>query len=375
MVQAIKAVKEKKMSIRGAAWKFEVPYSTLKDRIHGRVQHGTKPGVKPALNPEEEKELVKYIHDIESRGFTLRGVDVRDRAGELLQLNRGADSPYIDCSPGHNWLSGFVKRNPDIQPKKLMQRRSTGNSPTTNLRRTKDQLKSFYDTWAKVLRKQKVSTKPEKIFTLSEMTTMVHKDTTILLCGSAAGHMIPPFLVMAGHRNMLNDVKKDLIKYFGFAFTWNGALDENVFLHWFQHFLNHTGDHRPCILIMGKAASYISMQLYRQAREAGVTIVGIPPSISHCVLPFDKHVIDILRTALAKRHIKWEKESPGRVLAVGEFCELLRKAWKRGLSMTTVTMAFTRVGIFPLNKTAYDAERVSLCGVSFIYYKGERKVP
>ena len=61
MLEALKAVQEMKMTIRGAAKKFAVPYSTLKDRVHGRVRHGTKPGVKTALSPEEEEELVRYV--------------------------------------------------------------------------------------------------------------------------------------------------------------------------------------------------------------------------------------------------------------------------------------------------------------------------
>ena len=61
MLEAMRAVEEKKMTIRGAAKKFAVPYSTLKDRVHGRVRHGTKPGVKTALSPEEEEELVRYV--------------------------------------------------------------------------------------------------------------------------------------------------------------------------------------------------------------------------------------------------------------------------------------------------------------------------
>ena len=61
MMEAMKAVSDKKITIRGAAKKYGVPYSTLKDRIHGRVRHGTKPGVKTALSPEEEEDLVQYI--------------------------------------------------------------------------------------------------------------------------------------------------------------------------------------------------------------------------------------------------------------------------------------------------------------------------
>ena len=48
---------------------------------------------------------------MEAAGFELRCLDVRDRAGEILQLNHGHNTPYKDHSPGHNWFSGFVKRH------------------------------------------------------------------------------------------------------------------------------------------------------------------------------------------------------------------------------------------------------------------------
>ncbi len=49
---------------------------------------------------------------MEAAGFTLRNMDVRDRAGEILRLNHGHNSPYREGSPGHNWLGGFIKRHP-----------------------------------------------------------------------------------------------------------------------------------------------------------------------------------------------------------------------------------------------------------------------
>jgi predicted transcriptional regulator len=61
MENAMKDVQERNMTLRGAAKKNSVPYSTLKDRIQGRVVHGTKPGVKTVLSPEEESELVTCI--------------------------------------------------------------------------------------------------------------------------------------------------------------------------------------------------------------------------------------------------------------------------------------------------------------------------
>jgi len=61
MEKAMSDVRERNMTLRGAAKKHSVPYSTLKDRIQGRVMHGTKPGVKTVLSPEEENDLVLCI--------------------------------------------------------------------------------------------------------------------------------------------------------------------------------------------------------------------------------------------------------------------------------------------------------------------------
>ena len=61
MENAMSDVRERNMTLRGAAKKNNVPYSTLKDRIQGRVLHGTKPGVKTVLSPEEENDLMFCI--------------------------------------------------------------------------------------------------------------------------------------------------------------------------------------------------------------------------------------------------------------------------------------------------------------------------
>ena len=45
------------MGVNKAAELHGVLRSTLKDRVNGRVTHGTKPGPSPYLNSQEEKEL------------------------------------------------------------------------------------------------------------------------------------------------------------------------------------------------------------------------------------------------------------------------------------------------------------------------------
>ena len=57
MIHAIGAVKSGEMSANKAAKKFDVPLTTLKDRISERVRHGRNPGPEPYLNQDEESSL------------------------------------------------------------------------------------------------------------------------------------------------------------------------------------------------------------------------------------------------------------------------------------------------------------------------------
>ena len=49
IMQAIEAVRSGEMGANQAARAFGVPASTLKDRLSGRVKHGTNPGPTPSL--------------------------------------------------------------------------------------------------------------------------------------------------------------------------------------------------------------------------------------------------------------------------------------------------------------------------------------
>ena len=67
MANAMKAV-EDGSSIASAARLHKVPRTTLQDRMLRNVVHGTKPGAKPYLNREEEKELAEFIVESASVG-------------------------------------------------------------------------------------------------------------------------------------------------------------------------------------------------------------------------------------------------------------------------------------------------------------------
>ena len=55
MLLAMEAVKSGKLGVNEASRTYGLPSTTLKDRMRGRVVHGTNPGPRPFLDEQEEK--------------------------------------------------------------------------------------------------------------------------------------------------------------------------------------------------------------------------------------------------------------------------------------------------------------------------------
>ena len=64
MLGAIDAVKKDGTGVNAAAAQFGVLASTLRDRLPGRVVHGTRPGPAPYLEKDERNTVgrIPYFH-------------------------------------------------------------------------------------------------------------------------------------------------------------------------------------------------------------------------------------------------------------------------------------------------------------------------
>ena len=68
MRRAMEAVVKGELGVNRSALEHGVLRTTLKDRLTGRVKHGTKPGPVAYLNQKEE-ELVKFLFECSSIGY------------------------------------------------------------------------------------------------------------------------------------------------------------------------------------------------------------------------------------------------------------------------------------------------------------------
>ena len=123
---AVEALKSGQItSIRKAAAAFDVPFSTLKDRIRGRVPRQQSQTTRRKLRPTEEIALIQWIESMDDRGMSPTIGYIRQMA-DLLIHERGS-SVLLDASStativpnttvGENWVRRFLDRQPHLKSK------------------------------------------------------------------------------------------------------------------------------------------------------------------------------------------------------------------------------------------------------------------
>ena len=104
IILAIEAIRtSKKLSRRSAAKIYNVPEATLRDRMAGRTHRPETRPNRHKLTDLEEEVLIRYILNLDSRGFAPRLAGVEDMANRILQ-SRGRDPV------GKLWAHRFVQR-------------------------------------------------------------------------------------------------------------------------------------------------------------------------------------------------------------------------------------------------------------------------
>ena len=98
-IQAIQ--RDPKLSTRAAAKIYNVPRTTIGDRLSGISSRRDTPANSRKLTNSEEKAIIQYILDLDSRAFPVRLRHVEDMAN-LLLAQRVAERV------GVNWASNFV---------------------------------------------------------------------------------------------------------------------------------------------------------------------------------------------------------------------------------------------------------------------------
>lgn len=208
MKAAINSVTKDGLSQHKAADLHGVPRSTLKDRLSGRVIHGTNPGPRPYLSNTEEAELADFLVETAKIGYGRTRRDVKCLVETHLQNHGGKDE---DFNVSDGWWDKFMKRHPNLS---LRSGDSTANVRMEALSKQNFHLlKTVYDRYD-------FYAHPEAIYNMDETgmpleprppkvvasrgqkkvryrTSGTKAQITVIGCRSATGQALPPFIIYA----------------------------------------------------------------------------------------------------------------------------------------------------------------------------------
>ena len=361
MDKAIQAVTDG-MSIRQAAEEFNLPKSTLGDRISGWTMHGAKSGRSKYLTDEEEDILIKFLLKCAAIGYP------RSRSEVIAMVQRVCDSHNMGVHVTHGWWERFCFRYPEI---------SLRTTSALSYARAKGQdeeaLSIYFDILEDTFNEHKLHDKPGLVFNMDEtgmplspaplkgvckkgtktpnsITSGDKSQITVVGCINAAGHCIPPMIIW-DRKTLQADMTKGELPGTIYGLSSKGWADQELFQIWFEfHFLRYAPPVRPILLLMDGHSSHYCPDTVLLAAKEKVILFTLPPNTTHLTQPLDKGCFGPLKSAWRNACHDFMAENPGRVVTGYSFCSVFAVAWLQAMSMKNIIAGFKVAGIFPIDR-------------------------
>ena len=126
------------------------------------------------------------------------------------------------------------------------------------------------------------------------------KKHTVLSCVSASGYTLPPMMMYPRKKKVPDNLKEGAISDTLFMNSESGWINSELYLEWFNFFLQQIPPIRPVLLLQDRHASYISIEQIELARANNVHLLCLPAHTIHILQPLDVGVFSHLRVTSPK---------------------------------------------------------------------------
>lgn len=323
---AIKAIQEGKIaSIRAAARAYDVPHVTLTRRLKGGAPQRGTPAVTRKLTQQEEEVLVRWILDMDSRGYAPRVGDVSRKANILL-TERVRGTPTTPSTVGINWATNFVRRRSELRSDYLRKKdsqRALCEDPSViqawfNLVRNviakygvvDDDVWNFDETGFQmgVISTARVVTGSERrgrpVVTQPGNRTW----TTVIETIAADGRALDPLIIFAGkvhQEHWFQELQNDEYTNWKLAVSETGWTNDEIGLWWLQEVFepstrrSRRGKYR--LLILDGHHSHNTPEFNDHCTKHDIIALFMPPHASHLLQPLDVACFSPLKRAYGRR--------------------------------------------------------------------------
>ncbi len=309
------------MSIRKASELYNVPKSSLHDRVTGKVKVNAKPGRDPYLTSGEEAELVNFIINCSKVGYG------HTRKQILSLVQSIINDKGIEMTISSGWWERFKQCHPQLTlrvPAPISLSRAVGSDSEI--------FDNYFSLLEETLKANDIYDKPANLFNFDEtglplnpkslkiacsvgssyLTNNCRSQITVLACTSAAGYCIPPFVIF--DRKTLNpEMTQGEVPGTLYGLSQNGWIDKELFSDWFFcHFLAFAPPIRPLLLLMDGHSTHYCPDVIKEATEQKVIVFVLPPNTTHLSQPLDKGPFSPMKVAYRQMCHEFMCNNPGR---------------------------------------------------------------
>lgn len=372
-LQKAKDARASGRSIREVAREFNIPVTTLYDRLKSGNAEGPKMGRKPVFSKEQEEEMANHVILMAKAFYGVSAKALRRIAFEFAEKNNIPHNFSREKQEaGEDWLHGFLQRNPLISvrtPEATSLNRITGFN--------KSAVDRFFSNLSNLMDAHNFP--PSRIFNMDESgltcvqkpgkilapkgqkqvgaVTSAERGRTVTICCSmnASGTFVPPMIIYPGSR-IQAECRRGGPDGTVYACSKSGWITEELFCTWLAHFATFVSatKSKPCLLILDNHSSHISLASYNFCKENGIYLLSLPPHCSHRLQPLDLTFYGPLKTAYNKEcdiHLR----SHSKVL-MSDVSTIFNKAYMRVTNMEKAISGFRSAGIHPLDPEVFTED-------------------
>ncbi|GBP20441.1 hypothetical protein EVAR_14690_1 [Eumeta japonica] len=238
LLEATERIKSKEMTTRQASVAYNIPRTTLVNKLH--LKHMKSVGRPCILTDSEEESLVQNIFACIESGLQISLKDVRFMVKDYLDRSNKTISFLRNNMPSLEWAKMFLDKHEDLKSK-ISYERKRKNVTQKVLRRF------FY-----ALERDLENILPENIFNFIELkfcdncktnsimyrkqdtsSNAIKSDFTVIFCANALGYMTPPYIIYKGTSKCEKWLLGAPVGTRSSA-TLNGWLNEEAFSDWFH---------------------------------------------------------------------------------------------------------------------------------------------
>ena len=189
-----------------------------------------------------------------------------------------------------------------------------------------------------------------------EVSAWKGRIVTLICCGSAAGHVVPPYSILPG---LLPGHTVSPPPGTNTTMSETGWSTADIFFNWLSnHFLPNLPvpptEQEPVLLIYNGHKSHVNMTTLSWAVRHHIVLFVIPAYTSHFLQPLSVACFAPLEESYTKRKSALKKTRPSGKLAFIDLAQLGCAAYTEAMTVANLQSAFRTTGIVPFTGIYYS---------------------